>query len=172
MTERSHGILDPGARRSQLERVVALALEVIGEGALGIALYGSAAAAGLRPSSDLDVLVVAARPTSDLQKRRLIAGLLPMSGSRAAGGPARSIELTVVVQAAVRPWRYPPDVDFQYGDWMRAEFEQGDPAPWKAPNPDLAILLTAAVQDSQKLARAGRSSNSLTRCRAATWSGP
>jgi len=156
MTKRSHDG-DPGvteldaATSRQLERVVALVQEVIGKDALAVALYGSAVASGLRPSSDLDVLVIARRATSAAQRRRLIASLLPISGSRAVGGPARSIELTIVVQVAVRPWRYPPEVDFQYGDWMRAEFARGDLAPWKAPNPDLAILLTAALQDSRSL---------------------
>ena len=156
MTKRSHEAdarvmeVDAATTR-QLERVVTLVREVIGEAVLAVALYGSAVAAGLRPSSDLDVLAVAARPTTNAQKRRLIAGLLPISGSRAVGGPARSIELTIVVQSAIRPWRYPPEVDFQYGDWLRAEFEQGDLAPWKAPNPDLAILLTAALQASRPL---------------------
>jgi predicted nucleotidyltransferase len=139
------------AASEQRDRVVTLVEQAISDELLGIALHGSAVASGLQPSSDLDVLVVVTRATSPAQKRRLIAGLLPISGSRAAGGPARSIELTIVVQSSVRPWRYPPEVDFQYGDWMRTEFEQGDLAPWKAPNPDLAVLLTAALQDSRSL---------------------
>ncbi len=44
----------------------------------------------------------------------------------------------------VRPWRYPPRLDLQYGDWWRQEFEQGDVEPWTNPNPDLAIVLAAA----------------------------
>ena len=61
-----------------------------------------------------------------------------------ASGSARSIELTIVVQADIRPWRYPPRFDFEYGDWLRPEFEAGNLTPWTSPNPDVAALLTMA----------------------------
>ena len=52
-----------------------------------------------------------------------------------------------MVTSDVRPWRYPPRMDFQYGDWMRAEFEAGDLEPWpSAVNPDLALLVTMVLQ--------------------------
>ena len=61
------------------------------------------------------------------ERQALVDGLLPISGSRAG---ARSIELTVVVQPEVRPWRYPPTGDFLYGDWLRDDFEaDGPPQP-------------------------------------------
>ena len=136
----------------QVAQVIALVEAVLGPAVLGAALTGSAVEGTLRAGSDLDILVVSARSSSVEERRRLIAGLLPMSGRRAAAGPARSIELTIVVQSAVRPWRYPPSLDFQYGDWWRAEFEGGDVAPWDDPNPDLAVLLTAALHRSRRLA--------------------
>ena len=135
----------------QLDRVVDLVRREFGEDLLGAALYGSAIGAGLRPTSDLDVFVVIAQPTTATGRARLVRELLPISGSRATAGPARSIELTIVVQSAVRPWRYPPDMDFQYGDWLRAEFERGDTAPWDSPNPDLAVLITEVRQASMTL---------------------
>ena len=131
--------------------MVALLRRELDEELLGLALFGSAVSSGLRPSSDVDLLAVIDRPTTDDAKRRLIDNLLPISGSRAAMGPARSIEMTIVVRSAVRPWRYPPLVDFQYGDWLRADFERGALCPWHVPNPDLAILLTSALQASQSL---------------------
>ena len=55
----------------------------------------------------------------------------------------RRIELTIVVERDVRPWRYPPSFDFQYGDWLRSEFESGNVEPWPTTvNPDLALLIT------------------------------
>ena len=141
-----------GQDAEQLRRVTDLVRGELGDDLLGMALYGSAVTSGLRPSSDLDLFAVTARPTTDTEQRRLIDGLLPLSGSRAVEGPVRSIELTLVVQSAIRPWRYPPAVDFQYGDWLRVEFECGDPRPWHDPNPDLAILLTAVLQASLPVA--------------------
>ena len=49
------------------------------------------------PHSDLDVLVVSRRPTTDTEKRALIDRLLRISGRGDPSGQARSIELTIVV---------------------------------------------------------------------------
>lgn len=130
--------------RAQLEAATALAADVLGADLAGVHLYGSAVVGGLRPDSDLDLFVLSRRRTSPAEKRRLIAALLPISGRHAADGPARSIELTIVAEPDVQPWRYPPRVDFQYGDWLRTQFERGELAPWDEPNPDLAILLETA----------------------------
>jgi streptomycin 3"-adenylyltransferase len=74
-----------------------------------------------------------------------------LSGQTAAGGPARSVELSVVAELDVLPWRYPPRLDFQYGDWLRAAFERGELEPWHNPDPDTAILLTTARARSRPL---------------------
>lgn len=142
--------LDPGARR-QLRQVVDLVREVLGRDVVGAWLAGSAVAGGLRPSSDLDVFVVTQRPTTDAERRRLVDGLLALSGSRAVAGPSRSIELTIAVSSEVRPWRYPPSMDLQYGDWWRAELEAGTRWPWTSPSPDLAVLITSVLDASLPL---------------------
>ena len=137
--------------RTQLEAALALIREVLGGDLLGAYIYGSAVAGDLRQRSDLDLLAVSRRPTSDAEKRRLIAALMPLSGSRAVAGPARSLEITIAVQPDIRPWRYPPPLDFQYGDWFRPDYERGDVAPWASPNPDLAVLLTTALAANEPL---------------------
>jgi predicted nucleotidyltransferase len=143
-----------GEEWGQVEAAVALVRGVLGDDRLGAYLYGSAVTGGLHHRSDLDVLVVSRRPTTDDEKGRLIAGLMRLSGSRAAAGPARSLEVTIVAQADVRPWRYPPPLDFQYGDWFRPDYDRGDIAPWASPNPDLAVLLTTALGANERLAGA------------------
>ncbi|CAM5725920.1 Streptomycin 3'-adenylyltransferase OS=Streptomyces violarus OX=67380 GN=FHS41_006532 PE=4 SV=1 [Streptomyces violarus] len=57
----------------------------------------------------------------------------------------RHIELIVVVQDDVRPWRYPPTCDFLYGDWLREDYERGV-TPGPEPSPDLAPLLTMVLR--------------------------
>ena len=42
-------------------------------------------------------------------------------------------------------------MELQYGDWWRNEFESGEVQPWRSPNPDLAVLLTAARARSIRL---------------------
>jgi CTP:molybdopterin cytidylyltransferase MocA/predicted nucleotidyltransferase len=135
----------PQADQDQLDRVVSLVRDVLGSAALGGYLFGSAALGGLRSESDLDVLALSARPTTAVEQERLVARLLAISGRTAPEGRWRRIELTIVVAAAVRPWRYPPSVDFQYGDWLRTEFESGNRTPWPTANPDLASLVTMVL---------------------------
>jgi streptomycin 3"-adenylyltransferase len=126
----------------QLDDIVELVRAVLGEDALGAYLHGSTALDQLRPHSDLDVLVLSRRPTTTRDKRALIKRLLRLSGRGDPSGDARPIELTIVVESEIRPWRYPPRLDFLYGDWMRAEFERGELTPWETPNPDLAPVVT------------------------------
>ncbi len=133
------------ADRRQLDRVVALVQEVLGADAVGAYLFGSAVLGGLRPESDLDVLAVSTRPTTREEKRRLADRLLAISGRTTAEGRWRRIELTIVVESAVTPWRYPPSFDFQYGDWLRGDFESGNLEPAPTTSPDLASLITMTL---------------------------
>jgi streptomycin 3"-adenylyltransferase len=121
-----------------------LVREVLGGDLLGAYLHGSAVLGGLRPGSDVDVLVVARRRVTSPERSALVDGLLDVSGRRARRGPARPVELTVVVQSDVRPWRYPPRCDFLYGEWLRDEYERGD-LPAREESPDLAALLTMVL---------------------------
>jgi predicted nucleotidyltransferase len=132
--------------KQQLDRVVSLVREVLGPDVVGVYLFGSAVLGGLHLESDLDVLVVSKRRTSRAQKQRLVDRLLAISGYRTSAGQWRRVELTIVLQSEIRPWRYPPSFDFQYGDWLRGEFERGSLEPWPTTtNPDLAALITMVL---------------------------
>jgi predicted nucleotidyltransferase len=133
--------------QQQLARVVALVRDVLGPDVVGAYVFGSAVLGGLRPRSDLDVLAVSRRPTSRAEKQRLVDRLLAISGRRVGEGRRwRRVELTIVVESEIKPWRYPPRFDFQYGDWLRREFESGDVEPWPTTtNPDLAALITMVL---------------------------
>jgi streptomycin 3"-adenylyltransferase len=128
----------------QLQEAVAFVQGVLGDGLLGLYLYGSAVHGGLKRTSDLDLMAVVRRPTTDRERHRLVEGLLERDHK------PRYLELTVVVESDVRPWRYPPVMDLQYGAWLRAEFERGEIPP-PAPNPDLAPLLTMTLQHGTPL---------------------
>ena len=136
----------------QVDAVVAVVRSVVEEPALlGVSLTGSAVEDGLRPDSDLDFLAIAARPLSADERRRLTAGLLPISGQESRPASWRPVELTVVAIGDVRPWRYPPRIQLQYGEWLRDEFLAGVEEPWRNPHPDLAILVTAARERARPL---------------------
>ncbi|MEW2379578.1 aminoglycoside adenylyltransferase family protein [Micromonospora sp. NPDC047812] len=131
----------------QVQQVVGLVGDVLAGETVGAYLHGSCVLGGLKPASDLDVLVVTRRRTDDQERRALVDGLLAISGSPAG---ARPVELTVVVQSEVRPWRFPPTGDFLYGEWLRAEFEAGV-LPRPEPMPDLALLITMVLAGDRPL---------------------
>jgi streptomycin 3"-adenylyltransferase len=135
----------------QLEQIVDLVREVLERDAVGAYLFGSATLGGLRPRSDVDVLVLSKRPTTREEKQRLVDRLLTISGRNPPTTP-RPVELTIVAEPEVRPWRYPPSYDLQYGEWWRREFEGGEVEPWpKEPNPDLASLITMVLRADRPL---------------------
>jgi predicted nucleotidyltransferase len=132
--------------RGQVADVVDCLRAVLGEALVGAYLHGSAVLGGLRSGSDLDVLAVNGRPTTDAEKDDLVDRLLVVSGDDPAEAPPRPIELTIVVGSNVRPWRYPPRLDFQYGEWWREEFERRDSELWRSKeDTDLAILVSMTL---------------------------
>ena len=136
----------------QVDGVVALVRDVLGEDVVGAYLHGSSVLGGLGPRSDVDVLVVSRRPTTRAEKRRLVDGMRTLSIPPGRLADGRPLELTIAVHSDIRPWRFPPRRDFQYGDWWRAEFEAGELEPSGSPDdPDLAILITIAVMGDAPL---------------------
>ncbi|MGW2762448.1 aminoglycoside adenylyltransferase domain-containing protein [Streptomyces sp. NPDC001275] len=133
----------------QIREITELVDEVLGHTAVGTYLHGSSVLGGLRPASDVDVLVVSRRRMDDRERRALLHGLSRISGSGSTG-EARPVELTVTVQSEMRPWRYPPTADFLYGEWLRDEFEVSGP-PQPGPMPDLALLLTMVLAGNHPL---------------------
>ncbi|NJP51354.1 DUF4111 domain-containing protein [Streptomyces sp. SBST2-5] len=124
---------------SGVGRLAELVLRHLGDDVLGAYLHGSATLGGLRPHSDIDLLVVTRRSLGEVRRRALTDALM-----RVSGGGRRPVELSCVVRDAVRPWRYPPECDFLYGEWRREEYERGA-VPLPGPCPDLALLLTVVL---------------------------
>ena len=118
---------------------------------LGVYLYGSAVAGGLRPDSDLDLFVVTDRQLTAVEKARIVEGLLPISWRQTRPAAWRPIEMTIVAQPEVRPWRYPPRMELQYGEWLRDGLVAGSIQPEPAQSPDLGVLITMVRQSGQAL---------------------
>jgi aminoglycoside 9-adenylyltransferase len=117
---------------------------------LGTYLYGSAVAGGLRPDSDVDLLVVIRRCLTSAERRRLVEGLMPISGRSTRPPGWRPVEVTVIVLADVQPWRYPPRIDLQYGEWKGDEFDRGSGME-STVSPDLTVALTSARETARTL---------------------
>ncbi len=111
-------------------------------GLVGVWLHGSATAGGLRPDSDVDLLLVTTSSLDATERGDLVGVLLEWSGRRATRGPGRPLELVSVVRSDVVPWRYPPTCDLLYGEWLRDDVAAA--LPGREAAPDLAVLLAAA----------------------------
>jgi predicted nucleotidyltransferase len=142
--------VDPGDGRVLADEVVGIVREVLGESLLGAYLHGSAVLGGLRPTSDVDILAVIDRSTTEDERRMITRRLLEISGRRASRGPARPVELMIVVQSNVRPWTDTPRAELQYGEWLRDEYEAGRvPAPEDCR--DLAVLIDMTLAGNRAL---------------------
>ncbi|MFN3350836.1 aminoglycoside adenylyltransferase family protein [Pseudorhodoplanes sp.] len=130
--------------RDQIAAATDIIRDTLGDAALAVYLYGSAVAGGLRPNSDIDVLTISSRSLSGDERATIIRRLMPISGWHADGGPGRPIELSVVARPSLMPWRYPPSIELQYGEWMREELKRGELPKWPHPDPDVTILVETA----------------------------
>jgi predicted nucleotidyltransferase len=117
---------------------------------VGVYLYGSAVDAGLKPDSDLDLFVVTDRALTTDERKRLVDGLMPISQRESRPPGWRPLELTVVEESQVNPWRYPPRMELLYGEWLRDDLVAGRIDPPRF-NPDLGILITMVRQRGEPL---------------------
>lgn len=115
-----------------------------------IHLYGSAVDGGLKPHSDIDLLVTVSRRPEEAIRKALLQDLLTVSRCPGKDKTLRALEVTVIVYNEVVPWRYPAVRELQFGEWLRKDILAGvfEPA---VKDIDLAILLTKARQHSLPL---------------------
>ncbi len=126
--------------RAVLERHLAGTLQAIH-------LFGSAVDGGLKPHSDIDLLVTVSEALTPSTRRALMTELLSVSAWPGASETYRALEVTVVVRDEVVPWRYPPRREIQFGEWLRDALKAGTIEPATVDH-DLAILLTKVRQHS------------------------
>lgn len=137
--------------KKQIRECLNLVKEIFKQDLLGGYLYGSSILGGLQKYSDVDLFVVSNRPTTYAEKTNLTKALLKISGIYMKDKKL-PIEMTVVEKSEINPWNYPPKFDFQYGEWLRKEFEHGNIEPWKSKEmPDLALLVTQILLASNTL---------------------
>ncbi|OFE17972.1 hypothetical protein BA895_14135 [Humibacillus sp. DSM 29435] len=117
---------------------------------VGTYVTGSSCDGGLRPASDLDILLITRVSLQASERRILVDHLLGHSGRRATKQPGRPVELTSLVLGDVKPWRYPAMRDFLYGEWRRADYEAGH-LPCREADPNLPVILTVAREHSSVL---------------------
>jgi streptomycin 3"-adenylyltransferase len=117
----------------------------LGDTVLAIHLFGSALQGGLKPSSDIDLLVTVTDAPGEAVRRALMRDLLHASAPPGPSPALRPLEVTVLAHACVSPWRYPARRELQFGEWLRSDLEAGrfeEPAI----DHDIAILLRQVRQ--------------------------
>jgi streptomycin 3"-adenylyltransferase len=117
---------------------------------LAVHLYGSAVDGGLKPYSDIDLLVTVTARLNEATRQALLNDLLEASAFPGESETLRAIEVTFVVHDDIIPWRYPAKRELQFGEWQRNDILAGISEP-AAIDVDLAILLTKAREHSVAL---------------------
>ncbi|HEY1080613.1 MAG TPA: AadA family aminoglycoside 3''-O-nucleotidyltransferase [Prosthecobacter sp.] len=134
----------------QISEACVLIRKLLGSTLEAIHLYGSAVEGGLKPHSDLDLLVTVTTPPPEASRRALLIELLKMSSPPGHDAPLRPLEVTVIARDEIFPWRHPARRELQFGEWLRQDLQAGRFEP-PVLDPDLAILLTKARQHSVPL---------------------
>lgn len=134
----------------EAEHALRVILQCFADSLLAAYLHGSAVAGGLRPNSDVDVLVVVDQPTTHAVREQLVTELMKISGRPADDDSPRPLELIVFQRADLAASAYPPRSEFVYGEWLREAFEAGE-VPQPGTDPELTVLLAQARRTAKTL---------------------
>jgi streptomycin 3"-adenylyltransferase len=117
----------------------------LGETLQAMHLFGSAVDGGLKPRSDIDLLVAIAASPGEAARRALMVDLLDVSALPGSAAHMRALEVTIVVRGDVVSWRHPAWRALQFGEWLLRDLRAGIVEPPSVDH-DLAILLTKIRQ--------------------------
>src|SRR5262249_55693684 len=140
-------VVTPAEISAQLSQTLDVIEHHLGSALLAVHLYGSALDGGLKPYSDIDLLVTVATAPDAATRQALMFDLLKISAPPGQNKTLRALEVTVVVRSNIVPWLHPARRELQFGEWLRDDIFAGRFEP-AVIDPDLTILLTQARQHS------------------------
>jgi len=136
---------------SEANKAFAAIQGLLAESLVAVYLHGSAVAGGLRPYSDVDLLVVIDKPMVYGVRERLTAELLNISGLYPHDPCGRHpLEVMVFLRSDLSTSVYPARSEFVYGEWLRHEIGKGK-IPEPCFDPELTLLLAQARQEAKPL---------------------
>jgi predicted nucleotidyltransferase len=138
---------EPVATPIEAENALRIIKDCFKDTLVAVYLHGSAVADGLRPDSDVDILVVVNQPTTYAIRASLVTELMKISGHPGERNP-RPLELIIFNQMDLAEPRYPARCEFIYGEWLRQAFEAGD-VPQPGTDPEFTVLLAQARQHAK-----------------------
>lgn len=132
--------------RELTKHFTALCREAFGENLLGVYLHGSMAMGCFNPQkSDIDLLAVVHGEPTDDEKLRFMQQLVILNEE----APAKGIEMSIVTEAAVKPFVYPTPFVLHFSPmhlrWFRQD-PQGYVQHMKGEDPDLAAHCTVLLR--------------------------
>lgn len=136
------GLIDKTIRE-QVRSACDIIQKNIGKQLISIHLYGSTLLGGLRPLSDIDLLVTIDSPLSEQQRKNLMTEFLTISAWPGSDPQYRALEVTILLTDTIEHWHYPPKRELQFGEWLRDDINAGIYEPAQV-DPDIAILITKA----------------------------
>lgn len=133
----------PAEVKNQVGKLQESLLRHLGDHLLGTYLHGSLALQCFNPAcSDLDVIVLLKESIGVEMRFRLVQELLALSLNPAP------IEISLITQGAIRPWRHPTPFELHCSEYWRQRYEQrvaiGDKEFWAGTpvDADLACHIT------------------------------
>ncbi|KMJ45793.1 adenylyltransferase [Xenorhabdus khoisanae] len=132
----------------EANKVLLIIQKRLAESLVAVYLHGSAVVGGLRPCSDVDLLVVIDQPMTSEVRECLAADLMRISGRHPSDPDGRRpVELIVFLRADLAASLYPARSEFIYGEWLRHEYEMGE-IPKPICDPELTLVLAQSRQEA------------------------
>jgi predicted nucleotidyltransferase len=134
----------PAEAREQLGVLVSELESILGNELVGVYLHGSLVLGCFNPQqSDIDLIAVTRRRLNAKKRRRLGALMLGSSAAKERPRePPYPLEVSILRETQLNPWRYPTPFDFHYGESQRDRFTAGEFEPLWDEDHDLAAHIT------------------------------
>lgn len=114
-------------------------------------MHGSSVSGGLRPNSDIDLLVIIKSPLTKEEKNLLNTDLLSISGHYPYDKFGRKpLEIVMFVSHLLHNLQYPARCEFIYGEWLRDTLEQGL-SDNSSEDPEYTLMLAQAQKEVKLL---------------------
>ena len=126
----------------QVLQIISITSKLFSNQIVGMYLYGSYVLGGLRPNSDIDILIITKEKMLDNVREELTDQLLLCSGTVGCN-EKRPLEVTIINQEDVVSEEFAPKCEYMYGEWLREEIEAGK-IPQSCYDDDIVILLWQA----------------------------
>ena len=136
---------------TEVNQALSCVKTLLAKSLVAVYLHGSAVVGGLRPRSDIDLLVLIDEPMTLEVRERLATELMKISG-RYPSDPdgRRPLEIIVFLRSDLAASLYPARCEFIYGEWLRPAYENGE-IPKPVCDPELTLLLAQAAQEALPL---------------------